>query len=106
MKYRKQKLNTKSSTEAKLVKVDDALDQVIWTRYLLKEQGYMIHDNIIYQENQSAIKLEKNGRQSSSKRKRHIKIRYYFITDRIMKQEADVEFCPTRDMIGDYFTKS
>ena len=37
---------------------------------------------------------------------RHIKIRYYFITDRIMKQKAPVEFCPTFDMIGDYFTKA
>ena len=63
----------------------------------------MIHDNIIYQYNQSAIKLENNGRQSSSKRTRHINIRYYFITDRIMKQEVYVEFCPTLDMIGGYF---
>ena len=32
----KQKLNTKSSTEAKLVGVDDVLTQVIWNRYFLK----------------------------------------------------------------------
>ena len=102
----KQNLNTKSSTEAELVGVDDVLTQVIWTRYFLKEQGYMIHDNVIYQDNQSAIRLEKNGKRSSSKRTRHINIRYYFITDRIMNQEASVEFCPTLDMIGDYFSKA
>ena len=33
-------------------------------------------------------------------------MRYYFITDRIMNQKASVEFCPTFDMIGDYFTKA
>ena len=66
----------------------------------------MIHNNVIYQDNQSAIRLEKNGKRSSSKRTRHINIRYYFITDRIIKQEASVEFCPTSDMIGDYFTKA
>ena len=38
----KQKLNTKSSNEAKLVGVDDVLTQVICTRYFLKEQGHMI----------------------------------------------------------------
>ena len=65
----------------------------------------MIQDNVIYQDNQSAIILEKNGRQPSSKSTRHINIRYYFITDRIMKQKASVEFFPTFDMIGDYFTK-
>ena len=85
MQYRKQKLNTNSSTEAELVDVDDVLTQVIWTRYFLKEQGHMIHDIVIYQDKQSAIRLEKNGKRSSSKRKRHINIRYYFITDRIMK---------------------
>ena len=66
----------------------------------------MIQSNVIYQDNQSAIRLEKNGKRSISKRIRHINIRYYFITDRIMKQEASVEFCPTFDMIGDYFTKA
>ena len=102
----KQKLNTKSSTEAELVGVDDVLTQVIWTRYFLKEQGYMIHNNVIYQDNQSAIRLKKNGRRSIINRTRHINIRYYFITDRIVKQEESVEFFPTLDMIGDYFTKT
>ena len=43
----KQNLNTNSSTVAELVGVDYVLTQVIWTRYFLKEQGYMIHDNVI-----------------------------------------------------------
>ena len=87
---RKNNLNTKISTEAEIVGVDDVLTQVIWTRYYLKEQGYMIHDNVIYQDNQSTIRLEKNGRQSSRKINRHINTRYYFITDRIIKQEVSV----------------
>ena len=60
----------------------------------------MIQDNVIYQDNQSAFILEKNGKRSSIKRTMHINIRYYFITDRIMKQEASVEFCPTFDMVN------
>ena len=102
----KQKLNTKNSTEADLVVVYDVLTQVICTRCFLKEQGYMIHDNVIYQDNQTAIRLDNNGKRSSSKRTRHINIRYYFITDSIMKQEAYMEFFPISDMIGDYFTKA
>ena len=101
-----QKLNTKSSSDTELVGVDDVLTQVICTRNFLKEQGYMIHDNIVYQDNQSFIKLEKNGRQLSSKRTRYINIRYYFINDRIMNLEASVEFCPTLDTIGYFPTKS
>ena len=81
---RKHKLNTKISTEAELFGVYDVLTQLIWTRYFLNEQGQMIQDNVMYQDNQSAIRLEKNGKRSRSKRTRHINIRYYLITDRIM----------------------
>ena len=66
----------------------------------------MIYDNVIYQDNLSAIRLEKNGRRSTKNRMRHISTRYCFITDRIVKQEAFVEFPPTLDMIRDYFTKA
>jgi len=37
----KQKLNTKSSTEAELVAVDDAMGQVLWTRHFLAAQDTM-----------------------------------------------------------------
>ena len=104
--YSKQNLDTKSSTEADLVGVDNAPNQVIWTLYFLKDQGYQIYNNIIYQDNQRSIKIQKNGRRSSSKRTRQINARYYFITDRITKRQESVELCPTLDMIGDYFTKA
>jgi hypothetical protein len=101
----KQKLNTKSSTEAELVGVNDVMPQVLWTRYFIEAQGYNVTDNIVYQDNQSAILLEKNGRASSSKRTRHINIRYFFIADRIAQQEVSVEYCPTKEMVADFFTK-
>ena len=49
--------------------------------------------------------LEKNGIMSSSKRTKHINVRYYFIKDRIDKGEINVIYCPTEMMIADYFTK-
>jgi hypothetical protein len=53
----------------------------------------------------SAIKLERNGRQSSSKRTRHLNIRHFFIKDRVHAVELNVKHCGTDDMIADYFTK-
>jgi hypothetical protein len=100
-----QKLNTRSSTEAELVGVNDVMSQVLWTRYFLEAQGYGVNDNIIYQDNQSSILLEKHGRASSGKRTRHINIRYFFVTDRIAAKEVSVEYCPTGEMIADFFTK-
>jgi hypothetical protein len=56
----KHKLNTRSSTEAELVSVDDCMPMILWTRYFLLEQGYDINENILFQDNKSAMLLEKN----------------------------------------------
>jgi hypothetical protein len=101
----RQKLNTTSSTEAELVGVNDVMPQILWTRYFLEAQGYGAQESIIYQGNQSSILLEKHGRASSGKRTRHINIRYFFVTDRIASREVSVEYCPTGDMIANFFTK-
>ena len=36
---KKQKLNTKSSTESELVGVDDYMPMIIWVKYFLEAQG-------------------------------------------------------------------
>ena len=79
---------------------------MIWNHHLLKEQGCKIRESVFYQDNQRAIKLENNASKSSSKRTRHINIRYYFITDLIKNEKVPVEFYPTLDIIGDYFTNA
>ena len=101
----KQKINTKSSTEAELVAVNDILGQVLWTKYFLEAQGYAVADSKIYQDNMSAMLLERNGRSSSGKATRHINIRYFFVQDRIQSGEISLEHCPTADMTGDFNTK-
>jgi hypothetical protein len=101
----RQKLNTKSSTEAELVGVNNVMPQVLWTRYFLEGQGYTVTDSIVNQDNQSAILLKKNGRASSGKRTRHINIRYFFVADRIEAGEMSVQYCPTGEMVADFFTK-
>jgi hypothetical protein len=100
-----QKLNTKSSTEAKLVGIDDVLPQAPWTQYFLEALGYGTN-TILNQDNQSTIKLADNGKASSRRGTRYIYIRYFSITDRITYKEITVQYCPTKEMIADYFTKS
>ncbi len=101
----KQKLNTRSSTETEVVAVDDLMPSILWTRLFLDAQGYGVTENIIYQDNQAAILLEKNGKASSGKRTKHINMRYFFVTDRVAKRDVSVEWCPTGDMTGDFLTK-
>jgi hypothetical protein len=101
----KQKVNTRSSTEAELVSVDDIISKVMWTKLFLEGQGYKITENLIYRDNQSSMKLETNGKASSSKRTRHFNIKYFFITDLIKQGEVSIKYCPTDAMIADFMTK-
>jgi len=68
----------------------------------LQAQGYEVSDSIVYQDNQSAILLEENGKASSGRRTRHINIRYFFVKDWIDSGEMRVAYCPTGDMIADF----
>jgi hypothetical protein len=102
---RKQKLNTRSSTEAELVGVDDVSVMILCTKLFLEAQGYAVEKNILYQDNKSAILLERNGKKSSGKRTRALNIRYFFMTDQVEKGNVSIEYCPTDDMIRDFHTK-
>jgi hypothetical protein len=101
----KHKINTQSSTESELVGVNDMISSILCTQYFLNHQGYKVNDNIIFQENKSSMLLERNGKASSGKCTKHINKWYFFITDRISKGEARVEWCPTKDMVADCLTK-
>jgi hypothetical protein len=104
-KSSKQKLNTKSSTEAELVGASDYLPHAIWAKKFLEGQGYKLKENLFYQDNQSAIRFEKNGRRSCGPNSRHIDTRYFFIKDRLEIEDFEVQHCPTEQMLADFFTK-
>jgi hypothetical protein len=105
LKSSQQRLNTKHSTEAELVSVNDVMPQALWTKYFLEAQGYTVRDSKLYQDNQSTMLLKKNRRSSRGKRMWHINIRYYFISDQVKSKEVSIKYCPTRDMKGNFFTK-
>ena len=101
----KQKINTRSSTEAELVAVDDRISKILWAKHFIEKQGFKVELNIIYQDNTSTIKLKNNGKASSGKRTRHFDIKYFHVTDLIGRDEVIIIYCPTDDMIADYMTK-
>jgi hypothetical protein len=66
-----------------------------------------VQDNILYIDNMSAMLLEKNGCVLSSKRTKHINLRYFYIKDKV-DQEGDVSIehsSPAENMLADFFTK-
>ena len=104
-KSSKQKLNTKSSTEAEVVGLSEYSPYNLWLVNFMNEQGYYLQTNDIFQDNQSAIRMERNGRNSCTGNSRHIHIRYFFVKDRQDKGEIDIKYCPTENMLADFFTK-
>ena len=102
---RKQKLNTRSSTEAELVGADDAAVLILWTKLFIEAQGYYVDRNILFQDNRSAMLLEINGKKSSSNRTRHLNVRYFFLTDQVQKRNLSIQYCPTDKMTADFMTK-
>jgi hypothetical protein len=49
----------------------------------MQEQGYDLDASLLYQDNMSAMLLETNGNASSSKQTKHIKVKYFFVKDKI-----------------------
>ena len=90
-KSTKQKLNTTSSTEAELVGTFDGMLELLWVKYFLEAQGYHAERTVLYQDNKSAMLLEKNGQKSSTKRTKHINVRYYFVHDCWLKKDMEIE---------------
>ena len=100
----KQKLNVKSSTEAELVGASEYIPYSLWLLMFISMQGYTIKNNVLYQDNQSTILMLKNGRNSCTGNSRHIHIRYFFVKDRVDKKEVKIEYCPSLNILADFFT--
>eukprot|EP01037_Dinobryon_pediforme_P026963 gene26963-29668_t len=81
VKSTKQKLNTRSSTEAELVAISDGLSPAIGHANFLEQQGYKRQPVILYQDNQSTMKLVLKGK-STSDSTRHIGLRFFFVHDK------------------------
>ena len=101
----KQKVNTRSSTEAELVSIDDQISKIIWMKIFIESQGFEVDLNILYQDNQSTIKLAENVKYSSGRRTRHFDTKYFYITDLINQKEVSIQYCSSNNMLADYHTK-
>ena len=63
-------------------------------------QGYTVKHNVLYQDIESAIKMETNGRNFCTGNSRQISIGYFFVKDRVDKGEVNIENCLTHQMLA------
>ena len=101
----KQKLNTTKIAELELVGVSYGIPKRIWTRYFVQAQGYNVDDVYVYQNNQSAVLLDTNSIKYVVKSSRHIRIKYFFVIDRVRDKELKIIHCTTKEMVANFSTK-
>ena len=70
----------------------------------MNAQGY--HPKItLAKDNESEIRMLKNGKDSCTARSKHVAIKYFWSTDRIKNGDIQVKHCPTEKMLADYMSK-
>ena len=102
---RRIKVNTRSSTDSKLVSVDTYMPEVLWSLYFIQAKGYGVKYAEIHQDNVSAQMLKTNGKFSISRKTNHIKAKFSFIKDRVDSEEFKIVDCPGGGMWEDVLTK-
>ena len=102
---KKQQLVTRSSTEAEMVALTSAGEEVLWIRGLLEELGFTKQPSTeIEQDNTSCITLSNKG-SGRAGRARAINVRYFWITDHIEDGTFTLKHVPSEQLIADGFTK-
>ena len=103
-KSTKQRLVTKSSTEAELVATSDFASEALASREFLIAQGYDVGPAVVFQDNQSTMAMISNGA-SKSDRTRHISIRHFWTKERVDNGELKFNYVATDEMTADVLTK-
>lgn len=100
----KQKMVTRSSTEAEIVALSDGLTQVLWLRHMLRAQGYALPPTTVYQDNSAVMSLMK-GPRGTHQRTKHLDVRFFYARDLEAEGDIKLEWLSTKHMVADLLTK-
>ena len=75
--------------------IADALGLIMWVKYFVKEQGYTIDSNILFQGNKTTILIVKNGISSAGKKSKRKNNRYFLITYKVQQGDLEIQHKPT-----------
>jgi len=101
---KRQSIVTLSSTESELVAATEATKHAVALKRLIEEvMDIKLKQITLRIDNQSTIKLIKNG--NFRKRTRHISVRYHYLMELYKKGELNVEHCSSNDQKADFLTK-
>ena len=101
----KQKIVTRSSTEAELVALTEALTNIIWLRRFYEHQGYRdLPPTKLWEDNTSCIKLMTTPRHNGQRTK-HLDIRYFYAKELQEQGYIDIKYVGTEDQQADLLSK-
>ena len=105
---KKQSSVSLSTSEAEYIALSLAIQEGKWIHRLLCEiltvAGEAEPTLMIYEDNQSCIKMTKNP--VNHGRAKHIDIKYHHIRDEVKRGEVTLEYCETTEMLADIMTKA
>ena len=104
-KSSKQKIVTRSSTEAELVCDFTGTDILLYARRLWLSLGYGTKDEptVLHQDNTSTITISYIGRGSSGSNSKYMDLKYFWIKEYLDKNIIRMKYLPTDQMIADFF---
>lgn len=101
-KSKKQSTVSLSTTEAELIALCEASVEACWLMKLLCDFNISISNTVIFEDNQSTMKVVKNPDQ---KRLKHIDVKFNFIKQKVEEGLITVKYVSTTDQIADILTK-
>lgn len=101
---KQQRVIALSTAEAEYIAAAEATKEAAWLRQLLTELGGLCDEPLtLHIDNQSAISI---ANKATSKRSKHIDIRYHYIQDEIVNKHISTSYCPSTSMKADILTKA
>jgi hypothetical protein len=102
---RKQQTVAISSTESEYMAVSDAICEILWIRSLISFLNLDVSEpTLLYEDNQSCIKLTSNS--EYHKRTKHIDIKHHYIREKVKDGTVQLKYIHTTDQEADMLTKS
>ena len=92
-----------STAEAEYIALASTAQVSLWLQLLADLQKEPAKPIVFFEDNQSAISIDKNPQFHG--RTKHIVIKYHFIRKQVSNEKVELKYCKTNDMIADFMTK-
>lgn len=101
---RKQNIATLSSTEAELVALCSAVQEIAWFRRLLEDFGEKLEATTVFEDNESCIVIAETP--ANNRRIKHLDIKYHYVADKIKEKIICIKGINTKYQQADILTKA